>query len=351
MIRLCPTVVAPGHGARAEKTMIIKTHAFARAGLIGNPSDGFFGKTISIILRNYRAEAILYESPELRIEPSPEDFTHLASLADLVREVKRHGYYGGMRLVKAAIKRFADYCADHGIELENRNFTIRYTTNIPRLVGMAGSSAIVTAVLRALMAFYGVEIPKPQLANLILSAEKAELGISAGLQDRVIQVYEGCVYMDFDRELLESRGYGHYEELDPALLPPLYIAYRTSLAEGSEVFHNTIRQRWMDGDPEVVQAMKDFASYAEEVRRLLLAGRGGEIGPWLDRNFDRRRSIYTIDPHNVEMVMRARSAGAYAKFAGSGGAIVGTYDSEETYQRLLEVFEGTDTTVFKPSIV
>ena len=30
--------------------MIIQTRAYARAGLIGNPSDGYFGKTISFIL-------------------------------------------------------------------------------------------------------------------------------------------------------------------------------------------------------------------------------------------------------------------------------------------------------------
>jgi len=49
--------------------------------------------------------------------------------------------------------------------------------------------------------------------------------------------------MDFSKALLDRQGYGHYEPLDPALLPPLYIAYRTDLAEGTEVFHNNIRSR------------------------------------------------------------------------------------------------------------
>ena len=43
--------------------MIIRTRAYARAGLAGNPSDGFFGKTISIIVKNYAAEVSLYETP------------------------------------------------------------------------------------------------------------------------------------------------------------------------------------------------------------------------------------------------------------------------------------------------
>lgn len=36
-------------------------------------------------------------------------------------------------------------------------------------------------------------------ARLAQSAESDELCIPAGLQDSVIQVYEGLVYMDFDR--------------------------------------------------------------------------------------------------------------------------------------------------------
>ena len=35
--------------------MIIAAHAYARAGLVGNPSDGYFGKTISFIIRNFAA--------------------------------------------------------------------------------------------------------------------------------------------------------------------------------------------------------------------------------------------------------------------------------------------------------
>ena len=43
-----------------------------------------------------------------------------------------------------------------------------------------------------------------------LQVETNELGINAGLQDRVIQIYNGLVFMNFDEELLTSRGYGGY---------------------------------------------------------------------------------------------------------------------------------------------
>lgn len=62
--------------------------------------------------------------------------------------------------------------------------------------GLSGSSAIVCAALSCLLDFYKVRhlIKVEVRPNLILNAEK-ELGIVAGLQDRVAQVYGGLVYM------------------------------------------------------------------------------------------------------------------------------------------------------------
>lgn len=330
--------------------MAVEATAYARAGLVGNPSDGYFGKTISVSVRNFAAKVSLYESEKIDIVPSIRDKSQYGSVYELAEDVKAFGYYGGIRLMKAAIRTFVDYCNETGARLPARNFSIRYRSNIPRHVGLAGSSALVAATMRCLMEFYEVEIPRRLLPGVILRVETDELKIGAGLQDRVIQVYEGCVYMDFAKDIMEEQGYGLYEEMDPSLLPNLYIAYRTDLAEGSEVFHNNIRERWRTGDPDVIQAMVDFASYAEAVRDLLRANRGAEIGVWMDRNFDRRRSIYTIDPKNVDMVERARSVGASAKFAGSGGAIIGVYENDAMYQALLDAFEGSTTQVFKPRI-
>ena len=84
-----------------------------------------------------------------------------------------------------------------------------YDTNIPRQVGLAGSSAIVTATLKCLMKFFNLsqsDLPKPKRASFILDVEIGELFIQAGLQDRVIQVYEGLVDMDFDKDLMDSQG-------------------------------------------------------------------------------------------------------------------------------------------------
>ena len=331
--------------------MACEATAYARAGLIGNPSDGYFGKTISILVRDFAAKVTVYENPELEIVPSFQDRMRYSSMQDLAQDVENNGYYGGIRLMKAAIRKFHAYCMTHRIRVPQRNFSIRYRSTIPRRLGLAGSSALVSATIRCLMEFYDVEIPRELLPNLILSVETEELRIAAGLQDRVIQVYEGVVYMDFERQLMESRGYGQYEYLDPSLLPPLFIAYREDLGEGSEVIHQTVRERWLEGDPEVVAAMKDFASYAEEAREMIVAGRGREIGPLLDRNFDRRCSIFKVAQENIDMVRCARAAGAHAKLAGSGGAVIGSYEDEVMYERLEQTLAESGIRVFKPQIL
>jgi glucuronokinase len=332
--------------------MIIETQAYARAGLVGNPSDGFFGKTISIIVKNFRCRARLYESPRLVIVPSRRDQLDFESIDHLIASVVESGYYGGTRLIKATIKRFHDWCVGSNLTLDQRSFTIEYDTDIPVRVGLAGSSAIVTATMRALMRFYGVEIPKPILPGLILSVETQELGITAGLQDRVVQVYEGCVYMDFDRALLESRGYGEYEPLDCAVLPQqLFVAYHDMLAEGTEVAHSPVRERWLAGEPKVVRTMEEIAHLAEEARRRMLAGRSAEIAELLDENFRLRSEIYPISPGNRELIERARREGAHAHYAGSGGAIVGLCEDEVMYIRLARSFAQMGARILKPSIV
>ncbi len=306
--------------------LLIRKAAFARAGLMGNPSDGYHGKTISVIVRNFSARVTMYEWDELEIVWSQEDKSRFRSIRELAQDVRLHGYYGGIRLVKATIKKFAEYCIARGHRLHDRNFSVRYESDIRRQVGLAGSSAIIVATLRCLMEFYGIEIPLEVQPSLVLSVETEELGIAAGLQDRVIQVYEGAVYMDFAKDRMrQCRGLtcGVYEPLDPALLPPLYIAYSTDVSEPTEVFHNNLRARFQQGEPAVVNAMKRFAALAFEARQAILDGDRATLARLINENFDLRRSICRLPKNQIRIVERARSAGASAKFAGSGGAIIG----------------------------
>ncbi|MBQ7666373.1 MAG: GHMP kinase [Kiritimatiellae bacterium] len=330
--------------------MLIKTSACARAALIGNPSDGYFGKTISFAFTDFQASVTLWESPELTILPTSRDTLTFASMGDLAHEVNLFGYYGGVRLLKAAVKTFHEYVCKHGIRVDRRNFTVRCESTIPGLVGMAGSSAIITAAYRALMTFYGVSIPKPELANVIRSTEEKELGIAAGLQDRVIQVYGGLVYMDFDKTLLDSRGYGEYVPMDVSLMPPVFVAYRTDLSETSSVYHNTLKARYAAGDREVVDAMKFWADITEEARGCIERRDWKRLSELMDANFDRRAKVSAISPDNLRMVETARKCGCSAKFTGSGGAIVGIYPDDAAYARLEKALAEINVRVLRPHV-
>jgi glucuronokinase len=330
---------------------MIETFGYARAGMLGNPSDGYFGKTLSFAMSNWRARVLIYPSGRLEIKPSKSDLPIFDSLEDLYRITRWRGYYGGIRIIQALIVRFLEYCRQEGVELPERNFTLEYESTIPQRLGLGGSSAIITASLRALCRYYEVDIPLPVFANLVLETETRELNVPAGLQDRVIQAYHGLVYMDFARELMESRGFGEYEKMDHALLHNVYVAARTSLSEGTEVFHSNLRERWRRGDPEVVEAMKTWASYAEEGRSCLLRRDYARLGELINANFDLRSRIYQIDRGNLELVHTARKAGATSNFAGSGGAIVGTYEDQAMFDQLTEYMRPLGVTVIQPRIV
>ena len=334
--------------------LIIRKRAYARAGLVGNPSDGYHGKTISISVRNFWAEVVLYEWDTVDIVLAEDDRARFSSIGDLTRDVKLHGYYGGIRLIKATIKRFVEYCDRQGLLLHDRNFSVRYETNIPRQVGLAGSSAIIVATLRCLLEFYGIEIPQEVQPSFVLSIEREELGIAAGLQDRVIQVYEGLVYMDFDRACeRDVQGFKcyHYEPLEPALLPPIYLAYHDALSEPTEIFHNDIRARFDRGEAQVVKAMQHFAVLAASARDALRDHAAERLAQLLDENFDTRRSLYNLSPWQVQMIETARRCGASAKFAGSGGAIIGTYRDEAMLEQLCRELGAIHSHVIKPQVL
>jgi glucuronokinase len=331
--------------------MTIESKAYARAGLLGNPSDAYFGKIVAISVKNFSARVYLDESIDLRIESSTQDAEVYRDDREFIERLNLYGYYGGTRLIKAAVKTFLDHCRNQGIPTQPKNFTLRYDSDIPRQVGLGGSSALIVAAMRALMVFHGVSIRDEVLPTLVLAAEFKELGINAGFMDRVIQVYEGCVYMNLDRHLIEERGFGEYERLDAGLLPSLYIAYKPDLGKVSGVVHGELRTAYDRGDPTVVGTLEEIAGLAEEGRKEY--GRG-DFSRWpalMDRNFDLRSRIMRINPSNMEMIQTARRCGASAKFAGSGGSLVGIYRDQNMFERLSQELGKLGAKVIRPQVV
>jgi len=330
--------------------MTIETHAYARAGFLGNPSDGYFGKIIAITVKDFQAKVSLQESHELMIQSQKENIPVYKDIQELVKRINLYGYYGGVRLVQAAIKKFYEYCLSHGIHLDKKNCALRYSSDIPRQLGLGGSSAIITAAFRALIEFHGRDIPVEILPTLILEAERDELGINAGFMDRVIQVYEGCMYMDLNKEYLETNGHGLYERVDARLLPPLYLAYKPALGKVSGQVLNDIRQGFDRGDAFVHQTLSRIAEKAESGKKALLERDFDRLFGLMNENFDLRSQIMTISKSNLEMINTARRCGASAKFAGSGGSIIGMYRDEDVYSCLVSELNKIGAKVIKPII-
>ena len=254
--------------------------AFARAALAGNPSDGYGGAVLAVCVPALAAHA--------EATPAPEPISDPPSA-----------------LVDAAIARFA-----------RRACAVRWRTTVPREVGLAGSSAIVTATVRALCALHNHPLAADDLAELVLAVEVEDLGIAAGPQDRYAQAHEGLVLMDF------GGPRPRVERVDVALLPPLYLAWRTDAAQTSHAVHGGLRER--ASEAALRAAMRRLAGHARAARDALRAGDRAAFAAAVDSSYDERAALIDLDPRHVAMVEAARGAGASANYAGSGGAIVGT---------------------------
>ncbi len=257
--------------------------AHARAALAGNPSDGYGGAVLAVCVQDLTAHAHAHAEPG-----------GAAGVSEPPNE-----------LVDAAVARFgAGPC------------TVRWETGVPQEVGLAGSSAIITATVRALSALHGRALEPEALAEMALAVEVEDLGIAAGPQDRYAQAHEGLVLMDF------GGARPRVERLDPGLLPPLYLAWRAEAGESSHAVHRGLRDR--AGEGRVRAGMARLAHHARAARDALVAGDRDGFAAAVDGSFDEREALLELDPRHVAMVHAARAAGASANYAGSGGAIVGT---------------------------
>jgi glucuronokinase len=305
-----------------------------RSALVGNPSDGFGGAVIAFVLEEL--EAVVQAEPALGVELiEPEERLEFADLAELV-DAGRSGRYpagGPTALLMAAAKRFTDRnpdLADRGVRLE----VLR--SSIPPRVGLAGSGAIVIGALRALGELFGEPIPDRVLPRFARECETEELGMSGGMQDQVIQTYGGLLFMDFDPSNPDG---GRWEALDPAILPPLFVAWLAEAGTDSGETHRTTHERFDAGDEEVVATMEEIARLAHRALTPLTLRDSAGLGVLLDENFDLRRRIYDLDPRHVELVETARRLGAPANYTGSGGAIVGLFRDSEHLAELRAALE------------
>jgi len=314
--------------------MIISSSVYARVGLAGNPSDGFYGKTLSACVKNWQAFVSIEPRGREGIIIMPNtamDTLTYKSLQDLANHTEKYGYYGTLRLIKATCSLFQK---QYQPEMKSGyGFSIKYNSTIPRQVGLGGSSALVMALLNCLLEYYQVEITKAEKAHLAWSVENKELGITAGLQDRVAQAYGGLVYMD-----LADPDNGKYEQLYYEL-PPAFIAYTNHPCKESGQIHNPIRYRFEQGDREVIETMAKLAKIAQGAKSVLGKGKMDDFGHLMKWNFTTRLGLYgDIGQDNIKMIEIATELDCPVKLPGSGGAVIGLYKDEAQYQQLEQAY-------------
>jgi galactokinase/mevalonate kinase-like predicted kinase len=196
---------------------------------------------------------------------------------------------------------------------------------------------------------------KADLASLALSVEVLELGIHAGLMDRVAQVSGGLVAMDFSKDVMEAETgqatlefgkqnpgevamqRGRYERLPLSVLPSkgsgLLLAYARDPSD-SEKIHANVKERWVNGDMEVLEAAKSWAGFVDEALEVLRTQPSSpapsqylpeRFCQLVDENLNLRFKVYgeqCLGWKNIRMIEIARAHSASGKFCGSGGAIV-----------------------------
>ncbi len=256
----------------------------SRAAVAGNPSDGFGGAVCSVVLPFFAATATI--GLDVVAEP-PELVT-----ATCARFAASVGPVGN------------GVCDGVGVSID---------TSIPRSVGLAGSSAIVIATLRALDQYVGSALSTLEIARLAHQVEREDLGIAGGWQDQIIQSHATSGLMEFGEEPTLTP----LKAPDPPI--PLYVAWSERAAEVSGHAHSDLRKQRDAADP----VWTDLAKQARRAAVAISQRNVHELKRSIDETFDIRRVIMDIAPLQQDMIDTARACGASANFAGSGGAILG----------------------------
>ncbi len=253
----------------------------ARAALAGNPSDGFGGAVVSVIVPSMRATV----SVGHRRTSEP------------------------IYLIDAVLARPEWGCAAQGIGYA-------WSTTIPQSVGLAGSSALVIAAIRAMAEIADRSLSDHEVATMAHSIERADLGIAGGWQDQVVQSHGVSCLMEFGDDPPATI---RVTPIDTGSTP-LFVAW-TSASEASGAVHTQVRsvaeEQWF------IDAMERSATAGRAAFRALQDGSVHDLKTAIVDTYRERAAAIPLDRRHVDLVNHAHDFGAAANYAGSGGAIVG----------------------------
>jgi len=198
-----------------------------------------------------------------------------------------------------------------------------YESQIPMRSGMSGSTALVVALLRALLAWQGEYPNRYQLAERARYIELNHLKVVCGYQDAYMCTFGGLNYMDFRGK----QFYRHAEAELFATIEPLadyvpelpFLLGFTGMRHSSDEVHRPIRERWLEGEAAVVQSYERITEIARMGKKALLVGDWTQLGRLMNQNHAMQRDLGGSGESNERLIAAALEAGALgAKLAGAG---------------------------------
>lgn len=319
---------------------MIRASAPGRCGLVGNPTDGYGGTVISSSLAE-RAVVEITPADQIRVDvcghtaeiSGPEDLALTHSFTDVAKAV------------------FA-FLPD---SVRNWKFHLTARTTVPICAGLAGSTTMLIAILGATLRMLDLHPSPYEIAEAARLIEFNHLRCVCGFQDQYMAVFGGLNYLDFRDKGPESKlapVFATVENLEPGLRDlPLLLA-NTGVQRHSGTVHQSFRDRWLAGDPEVVQGYRRAARLARDAKLALLRGDWCCVGELMNENHAIQRDLGGSGEANERLIDAALQAGAWgAKLAGAGkgGTIIAAHEDLEYLGHRLQQAGATRVLRVRPS--
>ena len=299
----------------------ITASAPGRVGFVGNPTDMYGGSVISCSTKE-RARVTIQPADRLILDAGAEQRV-IASPDDLVT---REDIFDIARVALA------------GTESADLRVRITWSTDIPFRAGLSGSTALLVSMVAGLLAFRGLRHNPYHQAELVRGIEYRNLTF-CGYQDAYMCTFGGLHYMDFrGKEFHLEYGTDPYATMEPmpasVILPAVVVITGGQRVSGG--VHTPLRERWLAGESEVVEAYNAIAALAREGKKAILDNRLDALGKLMNENQAITHSLGGSNPEDDRFIELARQAGASgAKLAGSSGAIVALHESPRALARAM----------------
>jgi galactokinase/mevalonate kinase-like predicted kinase len=234
---------------------------------------------------------------------------------------------------------------------------LSYESDIPLRSGMAGSTALLVALLQGILAWRGQRVNRYQLAERARYIELNNLKVVCGYQDACMCTFGGLNYMDF-------RGKQFYRQAEAELFAtieplaehvsqlPFLLAY-TGVQHASSAVHKPLRERWLEGEPAVIEGYERITELARMGKKALLLEDWPLLGRLMNENHAIQRDLGGSGESNEQLIAAALAVGAVgAKLAGAGdgGTIIALWPRPDAAPLETALLQAGASALYRPEV-